>query len=353
MDMMQFLFFSLVVFLRSDLVLANPPLLSEPFPCAPESSYLEDVEGGPDLGFCSEWNPDFGFRGNTCCMKARPRVKRRTSWCPRSRSGVNYCQEITQEQRDYIGSASTGKLGDVLKLISDEGKHGRSQSFCNVNNGFLVYGRPLISSAENRIKLRSPNRCTNFGTDAMIGMLEWVGRRIATQYSESALKGVHMIIGDISAPKGGCLSGRGGRRGHSSHTSGKDVDIGFLTVKSGGESPVDLHRQFDSQANWWMVKQLFKNPLACIKVIFLDRRLIQKLAKTASGDPEWVQYRSFIRHIKGHRNHWHVRIGDGPGPAGCVIDPHPELETEEEGEAEESPDDSEEFLNSVIQQDAL
>jgi murein endopeptidase len=65
------------------------------------------------------------------------------------------------------------------------------------------------------------------------------------------------------------------------------------------------------------VKQIFHNPYACIKVIFFDRKQTNKLARAAIGDPEWSKLRRFIQHVPGHRDHFHVRIGDGPGEPGC------------------------------------
>jgi murein endopeptidase len=225
-----------------------------------------------------------------------------------------------------------GKLGDILDLISyDIGQKG-AQSYCTVNNGFLAWGRRLIPSDVNKIVLRAPQRCTEFGTDPMIGMLEWLGREVARDYSSSEYEDTRLVIGDISAPRGGCLSGRGGRRGHLSHTTGQDVDISFLSAKEGKASPVNFHRQFDAKQNWYLLKKMLNNPYACVKVVFLDRRLISKLAKAAGVDEDWGKYRRFVRHMPGHRNHFHVRVGEGPGAPGCVMDANPDLELEEIGD---------------------
>ena len=111
---------------------------------------------------------------------------------------------------------------------------------------------------------------------------------------------------------------------------GQDVDIGFLTVKEHSKSPELFHNSFDPTANWWMLQQLFKNPYACVKVVFLDRMHIRKLQRVAQGDPTWDELRSRIRHIRNHRNHMHVRFGNLPGAPGCVST---------EGEAEDEEDE--------------
>jgi murein endopeptidase len=240
---------------------------------------------------------------------------------------------MTPDQKEYRDAVASGKIPDALAYITQEmGRHGE-QAFCTVNNGFLAYGRAVVPTEKNKLRLRTPWRCLDFGTDGMAGMLEWLGRQVAREYSGSEYSKSFLLIGDIAAPRGGCLWGRNGRRGHASHTSGQDADVGFLTVKPKQESPPNFHRQFDPKVSWWVVKQIFKNPFACVKVIFLDHRLISKLARHAKKekDPDWDLYHRFIRHMPSHRNHMHVRIGDGPGQPGCVPGARPELEMEEDG----------------------
>ena len=62
---------------------------------------------------------------------------------------------------------------------------------------------------------------------------------------------------------------------------------------------------------------------------FLDKKNIRKLGKVVRGDEDWDRYKRFIRHIPGHKNHIHVRIGNGPGQPGCFPGANPEDETEE------------------------
>jgi len=311
-------------------------------PCDPVSESTPDMANGsdslqmdplPQVDFCSKWNPEFAFNGHHCCAKkAASSRKRRKSSCSIERAKGNYCGEITSEQKEYTRLVQSGQVGDVLDLFQMARWRESDQAYCTVNNGFLAWGRRLIPSVRNRIALRSSDRCTEFGTDQMIGMLEWVGRQVGQSYAGSEYQGTRLVIGDISAPRGGCLSGRGGRRGHLSHTTGQDVDVAFLVAKANKSSPVSFHRDFDVKQNWSLLKQIFKNPFACIKVVFLDKRLISKLSTVAHKDQEWSTYQRFIRHMPGHRNHLHVRIGNGPGLPGCAPDAKPEFEQEEQGE---------------------
>ncbi|MGK5083948.1 penicillin-insensitive murein endopeptidase [Bdellovibrionota bacterium FG-1] len=316
--------------------------------CGPESDDWGDLRDGlglpipgssaPRLEFCAEWNPEFGYNGHRCCsrvMRAKGRRGRRRlppKVCARERFKADFCDEMTDEQLAYTQALEAGKIPDILGVIHQELGRKGEQAFCTVNNGFLAWGRPVLPTATNRILLRSPERCTNYGTDPMAGLMEWLGRQVAKQYADDHHDGVRLVVGDISAPRGGCLAGRSGPKGHASHTTGQDADIGFLTVHPGRLSPQAFHNDFDGKINWWLVKQLFKNPYACVKVVFLDKKLIRKLAKTARGDADWGRFGRFIRHMPAHKNHFHIRIGDVSGLPGCSVGATPEDETGEGGE---------------------
>jgi murein endopeptidase len=322
----------------SALVLANDAFDAGVLPRVPVSDFLESLETeGANLDFCAEWNPEFAYRGYRCCWnKPAKKRKRGASYCAPGRSYSNFCGEMTDEQRRYTDDANSGKLGDLLQYIERDLDGVGKQSFCSVNNGFLAHGRRLIPTTQNRIRLRSQERCVDFGTDRMVAMVDWLGRRVNEQYSAPEYKGVDLVVGDISAPRGGCLAGRSGRRGHSSHMSGLDVDLAFLVAKQGRSSPLMFHTEFDAKANWWLLKELFRNPYACVKVVFLDRKHINKLAKAADGDPLWPEFRRFIRHVKFHKNHFHVRVGEHAGAPGCEPNANPELEVEEEYSADDN-----------------
>lgn len=306
--------------------------------CDPSSEFVTDFSVSPvnreetyslDLGFCSQWNPEFRNNGFRCCAHYIVTRRKKLNRCAPERRGGVFCHEMTEEQKLYTELVKSGALDPLAVLDSEMGASGQ-QALCGVNNGFLANGRRVVPTDKNRIQMRTPGRCVDFGTDGMIGMLEWTGRQIAKEYSSPEHQGVHLIVGDVAAPRGGCLSGRGGRRGHASHTNGKDADIGFLTVRSGRSSPVDFHRDFDAKTNWWLLKQIFKNPYACVKVVFLDKKHIRKLEKAARGDEEWKTLWRFIRHMPAHKNHLHVRVGDFPGQPGCTPNARPELEEGDE-----------------------
>ncbi len=317
--------------------------------CLPITPLITPLDGGPSPDFCAKWNPEFAFNGGRCCSRLIRKSRRkvmRTFKCEAAHPGAasgSYCADQVPEQKAYVENLEQNSEKDVLELIRQEMGSQGSQGQCSPNDGFLAFGRPIVPSAVNGIRLRTPERCAHFGTDPMIGMLEWLGRQVRERHSANRPE-MKLLVGDIAAPRGGCLLGKSGRRGHSSHTSGMDADVGFLVVPSapGRTSPDSFGTQFELQENWWFLKQIFQNPFACVKVVFLDRTLIRKIARSKlSREPEWEKYRRFVRHERGHRNHYHIRVGDGPGAVGCVSDPKPELESEE------YPDDAESLTEDI------
>jgi murein endopeptidase len=249
---------------------------------------------------------------------------------------------MTDAQRDYIAAVKAGKI-DAFESIRDSVGSKGGQSFCGPSNGFLVEGRPLVPTPENRIELRNEARCTNFGTDPLIGAMEWMGREIKHEFHEPEFDQARLIIGDISAPRGGCVAGRGGRRAHKSHTGGVDIDVAYFNPRAGHAPEEHFTRTFYVASNWWLLKKMFKNPFVCIKVVFVDRSHIRALDRYAKNDPEWTKLKKFIRHIRGHRDHFHFRVGSGPGVPGCASDPA----------LEEDEDQNEENVDSILAKNPL
>lgn len=316
----------------------------ELLPDSPESASLMAAPGEPSLEFCSEWNPEFAYRGYRCCSnqvsrsyastkRARRFVK---NSCAPDRIKWTFCDEMTQGQKNYIEDVKSGRIKDVLADIDlSMGRKG-NQTFCSTSNGFLAYGRPLLPTSDNRLEFRNLARCANFGTDPLVGMMEWLGREVKREYFEKEFSDIRLVIGDLSAPRGGCIAGRRGRRAHKSHTGGQDIDLAYFNPRLGHQPEERFTRTFYVASNWWFLKKVFSNPYSCVKVVFVDKKNIAKMGRYAKGDPEWERLKPFIRHIKGHRDHFHFRVGDGPGVPGCKVDPNLE-DDEEYADYSESP----------------
>lgn len=258
-------------------------------------SELIQAPGSPyTYPFCSHWDPSFSEKGAQCCGARQ---------CSRRKKRRSYCNEVDSSNSLYLGE------GDRLQLLEKKMSQRPSVSACDSENGFLAWGSPVLETPGNRIQIKNPKKCTNYGTDQMAAMLEWLGRQLAERYPIVDYPGAKLLVGNISAPRGGCL-------GHRSHMSGRDLDLGFFSPKK--KNKAKFSRHFDVAANWWLINKLFQNPYACVESIFLDQSHIQKLARFGENQQKWEDFRDFFKHVPRHLNHFHIRIEDKTRLGSCL-----------------------------------
>ena len=122
-----------------------------------------------------------------------------------------------------------------------------------------------------------------------------------------------IVIGDISDEDGGRL------KRHESHQGGRDVDFGFYF--KGGNGPWFARgtaANLDLSRNWALVRAFVTR--TDVETVFLDsriQRLLYQHALKIGEDREWLDRvfqcvrwsrEAVVRHIPGHRNHYHVRF---------------------------------------------
>ena len=301
--------------------------------CDPESAMVKDPRAGVDPAFCAKWNPDFAFKGNRCCGEVPWRYRRRGIRCSPQRSKRSFCDERTENQVLLTQKVQSGEIDDYLAYLKPRFDRNGPQAQCSPTDGFLAHGKPILPTQKNAIKIRRPGRCVNYGTDRMVALLDWLGQKVKKKSESKPFRNPHLLVGDMSAPRGGCLAGRGGRRGHLSHQTGQDVDLGFLHLSERRPSPSYFTRRFSAEENWWFLKQLFSNEIVCIKIVLLDRRhirsldqYIQKLNKKNPNHPEvalWERMKDRIQHVRYHRDHYHIRIDESEPLSTCQMKVNP------------------------------
>lgn len=265
--------------------------------------------------FCALWNPEYAFRQHRCCAPTNFRGHRRPRGCARGRRGTALCTEQTEAQRLMKGGEHLETLDHHWREKRELVTFGSPQSICTADNGFLAHGVPLVTTADNRVLMNNPGRCAHFGTSGLVLMLHRLGKAVDRRFgADPRFDGVRMVIGDLSAPRGGCLATR--RGSHSGHTSGLDADVAFLVAQPGIEAGRVFPRQMDYKLNWWFLRTMAEESPVCIHYVFLDRRHIRGLAKAAGDDPLWPKFRAAFKHIPGHRNHYHFRVGLEPRTEG-------------------------------------
>jgi len=217
-----------------------------------------------------------------------------------------------------VGCAELGVLGD-----------GGSLSRGRTNRGRLI--DPVELPADGDGYTTPPlwvTRNYRFGTDELVDLIIGASRRVA-----EAHPGPRLSVADLS-PLGG-----GHTRQHSSHQSGRDVDLLFFETDATG-APIETTSmrkfgrrgvsvddrwvkappvRFDVARNWELVKTLLTAPEADVQYIFISEPLAQLLLDHARaiGEPDWLVDLARIATMQPgdsspHDDHMHVRIFCSP-----------------------------------------
>ncbi len=191
------------------------------------------------------------------------------------------------------------------KKLRDDPKVLGSISVGRTNAGALVNGVTLLENS--RWKIVDRGEC--YGTSETVNYLAAAIDKVNEDFPEGTPA---LNVGDISRRSGGPLSP------HTSHQSGRDVDVGFYYVgeqkwyKRGNGTNLDLPR------TWALVRAFITD--TDVELIFLDRRLQRLLrahAEKIGEDKQWLEEifkgknsaaGPLIRHERGHSTHLHVRF---------------------------------------------
>lgn len=193
-----------------------------------------------------------------------------------------------------------------------------SKSVGSPNDGKLVSARYMRDdSAAFHFKWGSP-WYERYGTEELVGMV----RRAASDVRRETGAG-SLAIGDLSRKRGGRIGS------HSSHRSGRDVDLGFYYTRRRTGEPVRVSRfydvrrdgtagntlQLDDERNWKLIEAMVTDPQARVKWILVaehvERRLLAEARRQGASRAvyERARYVMFQPRSGGiHDDHFHVRI---------------------------------------------
>jgi hypothetical protein len=176
----------------------------------------------------------------------------------------------------------------------------------------------------DRAHIRRPQRA--YGTKTTV---EHVRRAVRATLA-SHRKAHVLAIGDLSAEHGGWISE------HSSHRSGRDIDLGFFYKRQPPAYPASFVRatdeNLDRAATWALLVNLLGSygKDGGVQMIFLDygvQGLLYKWAQAAGVKPKLLgqifQYPNgagsdgIVRHAPNHDNHFHVRYRCAKADAAC------------------------------------
>ncbi|MGB1014961.1 MAG: penicillin-insensitive murein endopeptidase, partial [Nannocystaceae bacterium] len=135
------------------------------------------------------------------------------------------------------------------------------------------------------------------------------------------------LVGNMSARDGGRL------KPHSTHQSGRDVDLGYIQ-KWDGKEELNWRKMgsqnLDAAQTWVLLQTLVAT--GAVEVVFIDSKL-QKLlfdyAREQGVSKErlatWLEYPRrpgtadgvLVQHVAGHDDHLHVRFSCPPSQSRC------------------------------------
>jgi murein endopeptidase len=198
-------------------------------------------------------------------------------------------------------------------------KEGQSESIGLPSAGSLENGVPMLEGAGRQLKAIP---WKTYGTANTVALLDRVLRQWAAEGHAQPV-----LVGNMSSRTGGRLEP------HSTHQSGRDVDLGYPQKLPAGE---ELNWREMTAANldfdetWALLKLIVQS--GQVECIYIDRA-IQKLLydyALANGVMDkralrkWMEYPrptgsegALIQHVKGHVDHMHVRFECQPDEPRC------------------------------------
>lgn len=184
---------------------------------------------------------------------------------------------------------------------------------------------PAMLEAGEGYVIRRPWRA--YGTSAMVDIVERVLTDVADRFYDT-----HPIaVGDMSQQIGGRITD------HSSHQSGRDVDIGLIFKQKPQGYPesfvVGTADNLDLEATFVLVEEFAKTAATAggVQIMFLDFKLqglLYDWALENGENPEYLaklfqyphgrgQCAGIVRHEPNHSDHVHVRFQCPTGDAHC------------------------------------
>lgn len=162
----------------------------------------------------------------------------------------------------------------------------------------------------------------------LIGLVERAAAYVAREHPGSVL-----VVGDLSREGGGEI------KGHDSHESGRDVDLGFYLLRDGepfvtsqdlaidkdGSAKSSRAVSFDDARNWSLIEALVGDREARVMQIFvadhLRIRLMREARRAGASADVLDRARAVLvqpRAGQKHDDHFHVRIRCPKGQRDCV-----------------------------------
>lgn len=162
------------------------------------------------------------------------------------------------------------------------------------------------------IELRSHRLGRNFGTYELVELLQQVGARFDMRHPGSTF-----VVGDLSRRRGGTIRNHAGKRVHSSHRNGLDVDVMYLwrdcaTAGDFGNSSCPLDVEENLQLMRDFVAGGPRMEPSLVDVMFVGAgfqfEVCRELKRRPALAEQYADVLSRLQLMGGHRAHFHVRL---------------------------------------------
>ncbi|EDM81620.1 LysM domain protein [Plesiocystis pacifica SIR-1] len=204
------------------------------------------------------------------------------------------------------------ELPPATRIVVYKRKPGqRSESVGFPGSGTLSGAMPMIDGPGRELK-HTPWK--GWGTTITVATLDVILREWARRFPDRQ----PILVGNMSSREGGRL------KPHSSHQSGRDVDLSYPQIWDRKEElnwrKMDS-RNLDRELTWSLLEILLES--GAVEVIFIDSKLQKLLYEYAVQTgrykktelKNWMEYPSppgtgdpLIQHVRGHDDHIHVRF---------------------------------------------
>lgn len=219
-----------------------------------------------------------------------------------------YHHEITALNPSYTLDQALPPSTEVVVWRPEPGETSESVGYPSA--GSLEGGVPMLFGAGRLLKMIP---WKSWGTAHTVALLD----RVLDQWAKRG-DVQPILVGNMSSRNGGNLEP------HSTHQSGRDVDLGYVQKLPPGEELNWRHMtetNLDAGETWALLFLLVQT--AEVEVIFIDRTIQKLLYDAALRDKrlskrqlaEWMEYPRptgsgdpLIQHVNGHVDHLHVRF---------------------------------------------
>ncbi|MCH9685914.1 MAG: penicillin-insensitive murein endopeptidase [Deltaproteobacteria bacterium] len=229
-----------------------------------------------------------------------------------------YHHEITALNPGFALEKELPPDSRVVVYVREEGTP--SESVGIPSSGSLEGAVPMLEGPGRHLKAIP---WKSWGTEHTVTLLDQVLRRWAERG-----KGVQpVLVGNMAARKGGKLPP------HSTHQSGRDVDLGYIQKLPKGDElnwRTMTKQNLDAEETWALIRLLHST--GEVEMIFIDtsiQRLLYDHAIANGTIPKaqlsrWLEYPrspprrgALVQHVAGHVDHLHVRFRCQPHESRC------------------------------------